>query len=410
MASAFGQGTQEALGPKFYLPPQILDESGNAAVEKTMNMSLLRLIQPLPINKPLKISKSDLLEISSEARKHGLLMLLYVQLRKYQDEFSGNGNILDYLKETKPLFLKNGIQSACQEAVEKEVLGLLREKNIPAIAFKGNTIAREIYREPNCRTSVDIDFLIKKSDVLRVDEIMSRAGYSRTDNNPVEFWLSRLHHAVYTHPKYHNIIEMHWNFTIPSLFNLTSEEIWDDVYYSNAGEIRLSPEIVLISLLLHHWIHAFRELRNLLDIVWAFHRYEREIDLYHLSRRLRKIGLIKTTRITLNQMENIFRESSGEIKAFQTLKHELKNGHRASQLLLSFFKIDIEKTDLSRHNRDNLIIRLSLDRWPLIIFSFFKTLFPFPDAIKELYKDRRNWFLPLNYLKFLAWRMKSWMG
>lgn len=375
-----------------------------------MNRIFLKLIQPIPIKKPLNISRKDLFEISSEARKHGLLMLLYVQLRKYQDEFSENGNILDYLKQTKPLFLKNGIQSACQEAVEREVVGLLREKSIPAIAFKGNTIAREIYREPNCRTSVDIDFLIKASDALRVDEIMSSAEYSRADNNPVEFWLSRLHHGVYTHPKYHNIIEMHWNFTIPSLFNLTSEEIWDDVIYSDAGEIRLSPEILLISLLLHHWIHAFRELRNLLDIVWGLYRYEREIDLYHLSKRLRKIGLIKTTRITLNQVENIFRESSEEIKAFQILRKELKNGHKASQLLLSFFKIDIEKTDLNRHNRDKLIIRFSLDRWPLIIFSFFKTLFPFPDAIKALYNDRRNWFLPLNYLKFLAWRMKSWMG
>ena len=375
-----------------------------------MNRLFLRLVQPLSFEEPLQISKSDLPEISSEARKHGLLMLLYVQLRKYQDEFSENGNILDYLKQTKPLFLKNGIHSACQEAVENEVLGLLREKSIPAITFKGNTIAREIYQNPNCRTSVDIDFLIKESDALLVDEIMSRAGYSRTDTNPVEFWLSRLHHAVYTHPKYHNIIEMHWNFTIPSLFNLTSEEIWDDVYYSDAGEIRLSSETVLISLLLHHWIHAFRELRILLDIVWVFYRYEREIDLYHLSKRLRKIGLIKTTRITLNQMEDIFPESSEEIKAFQTLKNELKTGHKASQLLLSFFKIDIEKTDLNRHNKDKLIIRLSLDRWSLIIFSFLKTLFPFPDAIKELYNDRRNCFLPLNYLKFLAWRMKSWIG
>lgn len=375
-----------------------------------MNMSLLRLIQPVPIKKPLKISRKELVEISSEAQKHGLLMLLYVQLRKYQDEFSENGNILDYLKETKPLFLKNGIQSACQEAVEKEVLGLLREKSVPATAFKGNTIAREIYQDPNCRTSVDIDFLIKKSDALRVDEIMSSAGYSSADNNPVEFWLSRLHHAVYTHPKYRDIIEMHWNFAIPYFFNLTSEEIWDDVFYSDAGEIRLSPEIVLISLFLHHWIHAFRELRNLLDIVWGLYRYEREMDLYHLSRRLRRIGLIKTTRITLNQMENLFPESSKEIKAFRILRKELKPGHKASQLLLSFFKIDIEKNDLNRHNRDKLMIRFSLDRWPLIIFSFFKTLFPFPDAIKELYKDRRNRFLPLNYLKFLAWRMKSWIG
>jgi hypothetical protein len=374
-----------------------------------MNRLFLRLVQPIPFKEPLQISKNDLSEISSEARKHGVLALLYVQLRKYNDELAHAHNIQSYLEELRPLFLNNAVHSMRQEAVEKEVLGLLCEKGITAINFKGNAIAREIYQDPNCRTSVDIDFLIKQSDAPRVGEIMSQAGYSRTDDKPVEFWLSRLHHAVYIHPKTHHIIEMHWNFAIPYLFNLSSEEIWDDVIYTDAGEAKLSPEMVLISLLIHHWMHAFRELKILLDIMWTLYRYEKEIDLYLFSKRLRKIGLVKTSRLTLNQMQGMFQESLREIKAFQILKDELKSGHKASELLLSFFKIDIEKSDLKQQNKDNLIIRFALDRWPVIIFSFLKTLLPFPGAIKELYNDRRNWFLPLNYLKFLAWRMKSWM-
>ena len=375
-----------------------------------MNRLFLRLVQPLPLKEPLQISKNNLSEISSEARKHGVLVLLYAQLRKYNDELAHTHDIQNYLEELRPLFLNNAVHSMRQEAVEKEIFALLCEKGIPAINFKGNTIAREIYQNPNCRTSVDIDFLIKQSDVPRVDEIMSQAGYSRTDNNPIQFWLSRLHHAVYIHPKTHHIIEMHWNFAIPYLFNLSSEEIWDNVIHTDAGEIKLPPEMVLICLLLHHWIHAFRELKILLDIMWTLYRYEKEIDPYLFSRRLRKIGLVKTSRITLDQMQAMFQESLKEIKVFQILKDELKSGHKASELLLSFFKIDIEKSDLKQQNNENLIIRFALDRWPVIIFSFFKTLLPFPGAIKELYNDRRNWFLPLNYLKFLAWRMRDWMG
>lgn len=375
-----------------------------------MNRLFLRLVQPLPFKEPLQISKNDLSEISSEARKHGVLVLLYAQLRKYNDELAHAHNIQNYLEELRPLFLNNAIRSMRQEAVEKEVLGLLCEKGITAINFKGNAIAREIYQNPNCRTSVDIDFLIKQSDALRVDEIMSQAGYPRTNDKPVEFWLSRLNHAVYVHPKGHNLIEMHWHFAIPYLFNLSSEEIWNDVIHTDTGEVKLAPEMVLISLLLHHWKHAFRELKILLDILWTLYRYEKEINPYLLSRRLRKIGLVKSSRITLNQMQSMFQESLKEIRVFQILKDELKSGHKTSELLLSFFKIDIEKSDLKQQNKDSLIIRFALDRWPVIIFSFLKTLLPFPGAIKELYNDRRNWFLPLNYLKFLVWRIRDWKG
>lgn len=375
-----------------------------------MNRRFLRLVQPLPFNELLQISKSDLSEIFSEARKHGVFALLYVQLRKYNNEFAHASNIRDHLEELRPLFLNNAGHSMRQEAVEKELLGLLRKNGITAINFKGNAIAKDIYQDPNCRTSVDIDFLIKQSDAPRVDEIMSQAGYSRTNDKPVAFWLSRLHHAVYIHPKTRHIIEMHWNFAIPYLFNLSSEEIWEDVIDADTGEARLSPEMMLISLLIHHWIHAFSELKILLDIIWTLYTYKNEIDPYLFSRRLRKIGLVKTTRLSLNQMQDIFQESLKEIRVFPILKDELKSGYKTSELLLSFFKIDIEKSDLKQQNKGNLIIRFALDRWSIIIFSFVKTLLPFPNAIKELYNDRRNWFLPFNYLRFLAWRMKRWIG
>jgi len=44
------------------------------------------------------------------------------------------------------------------------------------------------------------------------------------------------------------------------------------------------------------------------------------------------------------------------------------------------------------------------------MLSYFKTLFPVPEAIKELYGDRRNFTLPLNYLRFIKWRVREWTG
>jgi hypothetical protein len=72
--------------------------------------------------------------------------------------------------------------------------------------------------------------------------------------------------------------------------------------------------------------------------------------------------------------------------------------------------MDINRNNLSTIYKDKLIARFALDRWSTIIFSFFKTLFPFPVAIKELYRDKRNWSLPFNYVRFIKWRVKEWMG
>ncbi|MFH2219766.1 MAG: hypothetical protein ABII68_08905, partial [Pseudomonadota bacterium] len=38
------------------------------------------------------------------------------------------------------------------------------------------------------------------------------------------------------------------------------------------------------------------------------------------------------------------------------------------------------------------------------------TAFPFPQAIKALYNDNRDRTLPINYLRFIKWRLSEWRG
>ena len=54
--------------------------------------------------------------------------------------------------------------------------------------------------------------------------------------------------------------------------------------------------------------------------------------------------------------------------------------------------------------------RLALDRWNAILHSFTKTFFPPPSAIRELYRDFRNWTLPINYIRFILWRISKAKG
>jgi hypothetical protein len=376
-----------------------------------MSEIFLKLIHPVPLQAFLDISEDDLSKISALAQNHNLLMLTYIQLQKYQKEMPLNRHIGRYLEEQKPLFLSNVVCSLRHETIEKEVISLLKEEGIPAVVIKGNQIAREVYDSANCRACCDVDMLIKESDSLGVDSVLSTAGYTRTETTPLGFWRRRLHHAQYIHPKTHDLVEMHWNFSIPSFFSLTSEEIWTGVVNADSTEMKLFPDMMLILLLMHHHLHGFRELRILIDFLWASHRYEETIDWAAFARRLKKIGLVKTALITLNQIQTTWKQNDFEMNGLQTLSQEIRRmRYKAPKRLSVFFKMDVEKKDGFQPNKDKVMARFALDSWARIMFSFLKSIFPFPESIKDLYQDRRTWTLPRNYFRFMTWRMKDWLG
>jgi len=375
-----------------------------------MNNLFLNLIQPTLSENKIQLSRNSFEELKAIAKKHNLFMLLYSQLIRYQKEIEQQEYIAQFLEELKPFYLKNVTHSMRQEAVEKEIISFLSEQGIPSIVMRGNEIAKEIYDDPNCRTSTDIDILIKMSDALRADSIFSKKGYVRNDTTDLKFWFHRIHHAVYRHQESNDLIEIHWNFGVPSFFMLPSELIWNEVILTKEGKYKLSPEMLIVMLLIHNHMHFFRELRILVDIMWALHKYEKIIDWHLFASKLKRIGLIKTTQITLLQIQNLWGDDVKEYSAIPVLRKELRNMRYENPIIISFFKLDIDKQYVFQDLKDKLMVRFALDDISTIIFSFSKTLFPFPQVIKEFYHDNRNWTLPYNYLRFITWRVGEWAG
>ncbi|MFA6055918.1 MAG: nucleotidyltransferase family protein, partial [Thermodesulfovibrionales bacterium] len=305
---------------------------------------------------------------------------------------------------------KSVSRSARQEAVENEVTSLLLEKGIRSIVIKGNRLANEIFQDPNCRVSSDIDILIPRVDAEKVDRILRERGYQGDAVAPVKYCLSRIHHAIYHHPGNNMLVEIHWHFGVPYFFRLTSDEIWREVA-NDSGAMMLSPEMTLVMLLIHHHSHSFRELKILVDILWTLYRYESVIDWRHFAMKIRKAGLVKTTLISLHQIKTLWKEAPDDLKSFRALEREINNtGYSIPSIVLSYFRMDINEDKARNIYKDKLIARFVLDSRSDILLSFPKTLFPVPEAIRELYRDGRNWTLPLNYLKFITWRVKEWMG
>jgi len=376
-----------------------------------MSSLYLKLIQPIFSIQSLRINQTDLSEIKSLSLSNNLFPLVYTQLQRYRNSISPKEYVTDFLGKTKALYLKSIALSAQQESVENEISFLLEGKGIPSVVIKGNEIAREIYGDPNCRSSCDIDILIKKTDAIKVDSLLTGNGYIDQEDLSLVYWLSRIHHKTYRHPGNNLLIEMHWGFGVPYFFRLDSEEIWDGGVTSEPGKTGLSPEMIVIMLLIHHHSHSFRTLKILVDILWTLFRYDTEIDWIRFSHKLRVDGLIKTTEITLDQIESLWPEVVKEMKAVKTLQREIGNmGYKKPRCLLSYFRMDLNRDYSPQIYKDKLLARLALDKRSTIIFSYFKTLFPVPEAIKELYKDQRNAMLPFNYAKFIHWRVKEWMG
>ena len=385
----------------------------NAISYRTIEDGRLRtlfvdILSPLGRSASTLPDAQDLPALKELALRNGVLPLLYVQL--LNGSANETGHVRKFLQDVKPYFMKSAVISMKQEALEKEVQSLFRKEDLPVIVIKGNALARDIYNDRNCRLSEDVDILVKRSDVFRAAGILADAGYSGEQDVPLEYRYLSIHHATFYKVSESTPLELHWLFGVPSYFDLTSEEIWDEVVRDGWGDYKLSPELQIVLLLVHHHSHSFRELKTLIDIVWALWRYEAGIDWHLFVSRLEKAGLIKTAQITLAQIRSLWNGTSAGIAAAKTLTDEIeKSGHAMPGRLASYFSMDITGECCDRPSLDKIMKRFALDR-PAAIFRSFAVLLPSWRGLGARYGDRRLWRLPVNYSRYLIWQLKCWKG
>ncbi|MFN3480929.1 MAG: nucleotidyltransferase family protein, partial [Thermodesulfovibrionales bacterium] len=366
----------------------------------------LKLISPFQFDIRPEIINSELEEIKSSARKHNLMMLVINRLNRLRSFFGSDTPVGRFLEETRGSYMSAVALSMKQESEEQRIINALKGADVPALVIKGNAIAREIYGDPNCRFSGDSDILIMKKDAQAANRTLNALGYLPEETMPLEYCIHKLHHIKYLKKTGPGIVELHWNFAMPFLFNLRAEGIWKDVISKGQGEFSLSPEMTMISLLIHHHTHSFREMRILVDILWAMHKYDSVIDWRSFLIRLKEIGLLKTTYITMSQLKNLWKDDLEKLRSFRILSEGIKI--RKPVMLLRYFAA--ENMSVNESYKDRLVGRFALDKWVNITGSIVMTLFPLPDAIKGLYNDNRPLFLPYNYARYLCWRIKDWTG
>ena len=98
--------------------------------------------------------------VMGQAARHGLLPLLYSRLRQHCPDAVPAGVSEDLRKA----FLANAARNMMMTAELKAVMGWLEAGDVPAIAYKGPTLAAWAYGDIALREFCDLDILVRPSD------------------------------------------------------------------------------------------------------------------------------------------------------------------------------------------------------------------------------------------------------
>jgi hypothetical protein len=223
------------------------------------------------------------------ANQHGLAPLLCLHLESVCPDRVPE----ESLKEIRDGFRKNAISNLL---LTREMLGLLdlfQAERIPAIPFKGPTLAAAVYKDLALRQFGDLDFLIRKHDVLRAKKLLVELGYRP------EYDLSESEEAAYLNSQSEHglkgraYVELQWEI-VPRNYSFT---INDDYLWRHCREVaiqgvrvpHLSAEDLLMILAAHGTKERWRRLRWITDIAELIAN-DRALDWERACNRARRLG------------------------------------------------------------------------------------------------------------------------
>ena len=139
-----------------------------------------------------------------------------------------------------------------------KVLKSLADHQLPVIALKGLSLAKDIYGDIALRPMSDMDLLVKEEDLVRAGRILLTLGYKQF----YPAWESTLkifHHLPPFTNKSGAIIELHWNIVDPdSPIKVDLDGLWERACLITVYNVEVrafSPEDLFLHLCIHACVH-----------------------------------------------------------------------------------------------------------------------------------------------------------
>ncbi len=210
------------------------------------------------------------------ARRHSIVPLLYLQLDRNASDLAP----AEYLTHLKKHYFENVARNTVLTAELCRLITRFADSGIDAIPYKGPVLALFAYGNVALRRFVDLDVIVKKSDVLKAREILLAEGYTPSKSlslNQQELLLRTQHNLQFSRDNHRLILELHWEVA-PHLFASTvdSDELWANAATVdlNGTQVKtLSAADLLFSLCVHGSRHLWERLGWICDIAELLARH-----------------------------------------------------------------------------------------------------------------------------------------
>ncbi len=251
-------------------------------------------------------SEADWEELYQQAERHRITPILYHRLRTVHPDLPIPDGITRKLRQAH---LDNAARNLRLYGHLGRILQLLRQHNIPVIALKGAHLAERIYDHRALRYLGDLDLLVRKGDLGKVDALMLEMGCIPTipnrivgpDNN--EF--------VYEMPRRDLSVEIHWRILPPQFpFAIDTEGQWKrsrPAVLAGVETAVFCPEDLLLHLCLHAGCtHGFEPgLRLFCDLREILMHHGEDMDWPLVRRLIREWGIGKSVYLTLQLAQEL---------------------------------------------------------------------------------------------------------
>ncbi len=210
------------------------------------------------------------------ARRHAVVPLLYLQLERHAADLVP----AEILRRLKQHYLENSARNTVLTAELCRLVTLFAESGIDAIPYKGPVLGLFAWENLALRRFVDLDVIVKKTDVLKAREILLAEGYTPSKSLSLtqqELLLRTQHNMQFSRDNHRLIVELHWEVA-PHLFasSVNPDKLWRDLVTIdvNGTELKtLSADDLLFSLCVHGSRHLWERLNWICDVAELITRH-----------------------------------------------------------------------------------------------------------------------------------------
>jgi hypothetical protein len=211
------------------------------------------------------------------ARRHAVIPLLYLQLTREGADFIPSS----VLTKLKLHYQENAARNVILTAELSRLIQLFSNAGIDTIPYKGPVLALFAYGNIALRRFVDLDVIVKKSDVLRARDLLLADGYELSKPlTPAQqqLLLRTQHNLQFARDDRRLLLELHWEVA-PHLFasSLPESELWRNpttIDVNGTQMNTLNADDLLFSLCVHGSRHLWERLGWICDVAEIIQRHE----------------------------------------------------------------------------------------------------------------------------------------